>query len=283
MDGNVYRSMIQVREGALLSYAKYVGPLSYVRKNRINIDVKRDTYQGLVTASVKKSLATAIDVFLQLSPERLLFNKITQTYHTYRLGFMTLTISDTKIRCNSEVQKRCLRPFLMWLRRQGVTAYIWKAELQRRGQIHYHVTINSFVHYSDIRNKWNSLQRKAGYLNHYAKVYGHFNPNSTDIHSVAKIKNISAYMTKYLIKEVSKAESGKRIKGRVWDCSMNLKGGRFSEEATDIMCIELLNNKGKCVKVIEGDHFTMYTGLVPGHAGFSFEANYNKWINDKKK
>lgn len=283
INGDLYRTMLQVRTDGLLAYAKYIGPLSFRRKNLIGIDIRHKTYTGQVTTGVRKNIGRAVDVLLQLSPERLLFNKINQSYYTYRIGFITLTVSDPVNRCNSEVIKKCLRPFLKWLNRKGAKTYIWKAELQQRGQIHYHVTINEFIHWQDIRNKWNSLQRKAGYLDEYAKREGHFNANSTDVHSVRKIKDIKAYLTKYLQKEISKNQKAKMIKGRVWDCSMNLKGGYYAAELNTREEIQVSVNKVKSKKVIKGDYFSYYMGLKAGHAGYGYEFNYDNWINLKKR
>lgn len=123
-------------------------------------------------------------------------------------------------------------PMLQWFRDKGIKHYIWKAELQQRGQVHYHITTNRFILWTDIKDHWNKLQRKAGYLKNYVQKEGHYHPNSIDVHAVSSIKDIGSYLTKYIAKNVSKNDPTKSIPGKVWDCSNSLKSKFYSTEAT---------------------------------------------------
>ena len=116
-----------------------------------------------------------------------------------------------------------MKPFLRKLRKNGDFSYMWKAELQKRGQLHYHLATNTFLPWTDIRNGWNNLQRSAGYLQKYGLKHKHYDANSTDVHGIYKVKNISAYLSKYLSKT-----GDSKLKGKVWDCSKDLKQKRFS-------------------------------------------------------
>lgn len=119
-----------------------------------------------------------------------------------------------------------LKPLLQWLSKvKGFQFYIWKAELQARGQVHYHITSNQFIYWKELRDKWNYLQRRAGYLDNYYKKHGHYNANSTDVHKVYNDENISGYLEKY----ISKTQSGAAINGKIWDCSNSLKGKKLFE------------------------------------------------------
>ena len=94
-----------------------------------------------------------------------------------------------------------LEPFLRWMRQvHNTTLYIWKAERQKRGAIHYHITSNKFIHYQELRNKWNWLLSKHGLNESYVKEHQHNNANSTDVHSVKNIKNLAPYLIKYFTK-----------------------------------------------------------------------------------
>jgi hypothetical protein len=84
--------------------------------------------------------------------------------------------------------------------RKGCTNYIWKAETQDNGNIHFHITGNHYIFWRSIRNKWNSLQSRYGYLKKYFTEHDTMDANSTDVHAVKNTKSIIAYMTKYLIK-----------------------------------------------------------------------------------
>lgn len=142
----------------------------------------------------------------------------------HTLSFITLTISSKEQHISAaEGHKKCLEPFLLRARRKfGMRTYIWKAEFQKNGQLHYHITTPSFIKYYELREQWNIVLSKAGLLSQW-KGDQEQGPNSTDIHAVYKVKNIQAYLTKYLSKENPEVTT----KGKIWDCSLNLKNAKF--------------------------------------------------------
>jgi len=119
---------------------------------------------------------------------------------------------------------------------EPIKSYIWKAELQARGQLHYHLTTNSFLHFAEIRRVWNDLQKSRGWLDEYHQKTGHWDANSTDVHSVYRIKDVGRYLGKYIAKQefrqsAANPEAGfpsllvpVRLDAKVWGCSDDLKG-----------------------------------------------------------
>lgn len=180
------------------------------------------TYTGKMTAGSVRRIRTAVEVLLQRSPEKMVYNPITQGNTKFRLTFLTLTLSTLQIIDPSEAYKEGLAPFLRWLRGIGVGDYIWKAELQARGQVHYHITTNQFVRYDQIKSTWNRIQERAGWMADFEARHGHRAPNSTDIHAVYKIKRLDLYLCKYLAKD-----GGGLGRGRVWGCSESLRGKKL--------------------------------------------------------
>lgn len=215
-------------------------------------------YSGGMTGGARKRMTRAINLLSQAAKPKWIYNEITGRYQYHHLSFITLTVSCRRNISTREGYDNLLKPFLGWLRdTKGVKTYIWKLEFQERGQVHYHITLPDFIAYDEIRKTWNSLQRKAGLLDEYAKEHGHFNPNSTDVHSVKKKRNIASY----LVKELAKVVDAKRLKaqgmvnslvkageipedqkqrfideytgeelkadGKVWDCSNNLAGAVY--------------------------------------------------------
>jgi len=232
---NEFMPMVQVRTNEVIFFDQWMG----VRKankttwNPFENPVSAQaTYSGGMTHGAEKRMRKAISLLLQLSPARIIFNPVLNVHHPFSINFITLTCSAKCVVSHRELYKRCLAPWLMWLRRQGNEHYIWKVELQRRGQPHYHITTNKFVHYEKIRKKWNQLQRKAGYLDGYAKKHKHYDANSTDVHSVRNVQNIEAYLVKYLAKNADQSGQQIKIKGKVWDCSSSLKKAYFTTFAT---------------------------------------------------
>lgn len=244
---NCYAPVIQVRFKEAICYQLWMGE-RFANKSHDNIyDVKKLAYSGDVTAGSRKRMRRSINLLLQLSPEKIIYNPVSRSHHPFSINFITLTVSDVTVRDHKHVMQKCLAPFLQFLRGKGVKHYIWKAELQRRGQIHYHITTNKFIHYTEIKKAWNKYQKAAGYLDNYARKHKHFNPNSTDVHAVKNIRDIEAYLVKYMVKQASAGEQEKaakkcweaglqyvpetkveRIEGKVWDCSASLSRPLFT-------------------------------------------------------
>ena len=233
---------MQVRHSCVLVYNQPEYDKNSQRKNmhlmRANFHDKK-TYSGKITDGAKRRISRTVDILLQASPIMKKYNPATNRVINHSLSFITLTISENeKMLTAKEAYSALLKPFLRYFRdRKEIETYIWKAELQARGQIHYHITTPSVLHYSDVKNHWNYLQRKAGLLATFKEKYGHENPNSTDIHAVRKIKNIQAYLTKYLCKSSQNQTS---TTGKLWDCSVDIKGAKYfsremkSEHKTNI-------------------------------------------------
>lgn len=49
----------------------------------------------------------------------------------------------------------------------------------------------------------------------FKDTFGHTDPNSTDVHAVYKVKNIAAYISKYMSKDADKATTIKGVLGLV--------------------------------------------------------------------
>jgi hypothetical protein len=152
--------------------------------------------------------------------------------YNFKLSFITLTIhSPNKIITAKDGHKNCLEPFLQWARRQyGLNTYLWKAEHQKRGQLHYHITSTSYIPMKEIQKKWNELQARNGYLDHYYRKKGHYNAPSTKINKVWRENDLAGYMTKEFAKCY---QNEKSVGGKVWDCSKNLKCGDYYTLETD--------------------------------------------------
>lgn len=177
----------------------------------------------------------------------------------HRLSFITLTIPDGKeLLTAAQGYDRLLKHFLQWLRRtEGAVTYVWKAELQKRGQLHYHITTPTWIHYQRIKDKWNNLLRREGLLDEFRAKYGHDNPNSTDIHEVRKIKDLAGYLVKEFCKTL---QNNIAVNGKIWDASENLKAGKyFSIEMTESHCIKLseLQTTQQITEYV-GERFTMF-------------------------
>jgi len=235
-----YTPVLQVRNSSTFIYWKpdSLPKMSDAAKWLLSQQMKkRKAYSGTVTKHGQKRIRTAVNLLLQISPTKKILNPVNNKLQNFKINFITLTIPVQSVRIQpKECYSNCLKPFLQWLQKtRGIKHYIWKAELQQskdfhgkikknKGQLHYHITTNVFIHYQDIQNKWNYLLQKAGYIHEYKEKFNSINPNTTDVHAVYKIKDLEAYLVKYISKEDKNAES---LQGKIWDCSKILKGKKY--------------------------------------------------------
>lgn len=287
--------VIQIRPNCIIAYPEWLDnkmPPSWSSHIEEANAAKEELYSGELKVSAAKRLKKAVNLLLMSSPKKWIWNPCTQKMQLFQISFLTLTISSKYLFLTAgEAHKALLAPFLDWLRRTcKCNSYIWKAELQQRGQIHYHLTLGSFILHSEIKEKWNYLQRKAGLLEDFNQEYGHYNPNSIDIHTVNKVNDLAGYLCKYIAKAqecdaVMKADCNNdspmkeeerygnllscypvnhvhtvRTRGKVWDCSYNLKEGKYWNcvmMPVHKWTLEVAEKEG-LVRVIHGDRYKIY-------------------------
>ncbi len=153
-------------------------------------------------------------------------SKVYQNPVQYKLTFITLTLPSKQIHSDNEIKSKCLNQFLIELKKNyGVSRYIWKAEKQENNNIHFHIIADKYIKWKEIRECWNRIVNKLGYVDRYESNMREFykngfrlsthskdkrtenqqkkafqtlvdnnyrNPNSTDIHALYKVKNIQA-------------------------------------------------------------------------------------------
>jgi len=246
----MYIPIMQVRNSEVIVYEHWTGPRKLHKQE--NPFSGSSTYSGRMTNGSVKRLQKAVTLLVQKSPRVSIYNPVAKCHHPFRLSFVTLTIADQGKDNAKDVYRKVMAKWLRWGRRAGMTDYIWKAELQQRRTLHYHIATNKFLHWRDIRDTWNTYQKKAGYLQQFAAKYGHFKPNSTDVHSIRKVRNIERYLTKYMMKGVGNSQ----IVGKTWDCSKNLKDASYFSTEMTPRNLHLIRSIAK--KEIRTDHCTIF-------------------------
>lgn len=193
----------------------------------VNMRIQREkAYQGKLSIGSRKRLSKALHVLSEMTPKRKVYNEVSKRVMYFHLSMITLTVpANDRLLTPKEGNKLLLREFLRWMvRTKGCKGYVWKCEHTKKGQIHYHIIQNVYVNYSEIRNKWNYLLNKQGLLDQYYRDYGHRNANSTDVHAIKRVKNITSYFMSYL----KAAKNDKDVtEGKIWDCSQNVKNGKY--------------------------------------------------------
>jgi hypothetical protein len=223
----------------------------YPRRARVVLP-QSNNHNGIVSNQAASKIKKAINWLLVLAKDK----EVSSSYHgrtfKFKLSFITLTLSSAQIHSDHEIKHTLLNQLLTEARKRwGVRHYLWRAESQKNGNIHFHIVCDRFIPWSELRDTWNRIQNKLGYVDRYREEMkafhaGGFNvrqdllktwsyknqvrayrtgskndwnsPNSTDIHSIIRISNLAAYLSKYCTKN----DNGRKIEGRLWGLSESL-------------------------------------------------------------
>lgn len=239
---------------------KQIESASYGIQSNLNFEEKEEKKQFSFSRRSIGRLKTRLQWFVRQARFKTIYSKKNKNRYSYKLSMITLTLASYQKETDTKNKNYLLNHFLTTMRRSHkLKNYIWRAEKQKNGNIHYHIIVDRFYHYSIIRAIWNNVLSKAGYIDDYYKKHGKKNPNSIDVHALKNIKNVEAYLIKYM----SKDENGKNeIEGRNWTCSssivQNCKDITLTEkdELTDV--IEYAVSKCTEDKIIKDDYFCIY-------------------------
>lgn len=166
-------------------------------------NLKDNDQKGQLSRKAITQLKNSINWLCLAARKKRVYVKAKQTSFQFKVNFVTLTLPDTETPIQSDdLQKKLLNPFLTYMRKyHGLRNYVWRLEFQANGKLHVHLSADTFLHYQTIRDTWNRLLDKNGYLDDFFKKERHKSPNSTDVHATRKIKNMAAYLSKYMSKQ----------------------------------------------------------------------------------
>ena len=173
----------------------------------------------MLSFKARKRIAKAIDWMLCVAVEKKVFQKSTKKKFSFKVAFVTLTLASPQVHSDQVIKSELLNQFLTEARQKwSVRFYMWRAEAQQNGNIHFHVLVDRYIHYKNLQSTWNRIQNKLGYVDRFREKWGSGEPNSTDVHSVKLIKNLSAYLSKYCTKQ----DENRKIDGKIWGLSTTL-------------------------------------------------------------
>lgn len=245
---------VNIRPSRLTYYERYLFRdcrRSYVQVINQN-NLKNNKRNEEISRKARIRIKDGIDWLLYVSNPKSVYNKKTNSSFRYRIAFITLTLSSLQVHNDVDIKHRLLNNFLVQARAKWkVKHYLWRAEAQNNGNIHFHIIVDQFIPWRELRDTWNKVQNNLGYVDAYAIKHKNvpFNeyyqnnpptkkrtltqikqayrnglesnwhdPNSTDIHSIRKIKNISNYIASYCTKK----SENRAIDGQLWGLSHSL-------------------------------------------------------------
>lgn len=199
-------------------------PLSIAkRRARAALMQQRTTYtNGTMSAATSRKLKSVAECYLQ----SIYYRRDAQQRAGVPLSsvpaFITLTYPAPVQHTHEHTKRKHLTPFLSYLTRaKNCGSYIWRAELQQNGNIHFHIFTHRFIEWKWVRATWNNILSTDGYIQQFAAKHGHTNPNSTDVEMIRDLDRAAAYVAKYITK-TPLSNSG-IITGRQYGMSDNVR------------------------------------------------------------
>lgn len=298
---------LSISPGGITIYNTWIGPRKYSGAEMLN---ERDKFEnrkrpasnqhdGEMSDKALKRMENAMKWLLFMSKNKIIYDRSTGRNIKYRICFVTLTLASKQVHSDQEIKNKLLNQVIVELKQSyNMRHFLWRAEKQLNGNIHFHLLTNVFIPQDSLRKKWNRIQNKLGYVDRYrdmmvnkikcfedyynkfidqgtytqlmqryikAKATGFRNPNSTDIHSVKKVKNVVAYLYKYFSKRAKENKAKienqadiNHVSGKLWGLSHSLSslktitvgiGSEVSKELNTIMTTYYN-------RVFRGDYFT---------------------------
>jgi len=149
-------------------------------------------------------LSTALNWLIYFSPGQPVYSRSDDKTFYVKMNFITLTLPSMQIHSDDYIKVRMLQPFLRWIKRShGAINYVWKAESQDNGNIHFHITTNTFIHWKSIRKKWNEILASHGYCKVFQDGSNDKGNASTQVKAVKNNNAILGYLKKYYTKNDS--------------------------------------------------------------------------------
>lgn len=254
--------ILYIKPTMIVSVPEFDTPKRLFSIARVNnhVNLKNNKHKNELSIKAINRIKNAINWLVVSAKEKSVYSNTTKKTFNFKVNLITLTLPDTSNKIKeSEFKSKLIHPFLVYMKKYyNLNNYVWKVEFQKNGKLHLHITTDTFVSHHILRSYWNSLLKKNGYLNEFILKHKHDNPNSTDVHSVWKVKNLGAYIAKYMAKN---QESEEIINGRIWGCNYELSDKRKcivgidrDECATELR--QLMNPVIKYKEIINQDSVT---------------------------
>jgi len=219
--------------------------------------------RGVMSKKSSKRVREAINWLLYITKEKPLYIKKWDRTYKFKVNFITLTLPSKQIHTDLEIKRECLQPFLDYARKRWkIKNYVWRAEAQVNGNIHFHIVGDVFIPWNELRNKWNQYVNKLGYVDRFRVIHPGKTPNSTDVHAIKKIRDLSSYLSEYCAKQTK----GSLYTPCKWENGKLVKCENLGEAKLENTPYEIVEKKGRkkvvnSVRCIFGRQWRLSYGL----------------------
>lgn len=190
-------------------------------KNLLQNQDERKGYNGEISVRTKSKIQTLMQNWL-LSGKVAAKNGYKKSKGNGKIAatFCTVTLPKAQAHTDQEIRRRALNGLLQEMKRKiGMKNYVYVSELQKNGNIHFHIIVDVKVNKWKLRNLWRKQMYLLGYLDTYSKHEAGQKYIATQADAITDVKKVGKYISKYMAKTNSVVQQGKKLEGRLWGMS----------------------------------------------------------------
>jgi hypothetical protein len=128
------------------------------------------------------------------------------------ITFLTLTLPSKQVHHDKVIKEKCLDPMVKWLKDSiaktgrfggNIDAYLWRAESQKNGNLHFHIICDKWIDHERIQRQWNQICERLGYMTAYKNTQEYIYRNGFRMRAeqAIKQKNSLMYVVQNAIKD----------------------------------------------------------------------------------
>ena len=186
-----------------------------------------------------------------------------------KFSFVTVTLPAKQNMTDQEIRRTALNGFIQEMKRKSnLNSYIWVAEKQKNGNIHFHIIIDTYVPAWKLRNMWRKQMYLCGLVSEYTQEGYGAAALCTKIDELKTPQKAAKYISKYMAKCDTAGINGYPLAGRIWGKSDNIEQYRG---------ITINNIEAKCLGIDE-----YLKGLTNYYIVNEYVTVYNYSIDDCK-
>ena len=186
----------------IVTYVVPEGGWQHSARQRLNYSNLSDNdTEGVLSIKARRKMEKAIMWLHFGAKAKRIFDHELQKSFTFHINFITLTLPAKQMHSDKEITNRCLGNWLDVAKKMfGLRRYVWKAETQENGNIHYHLVTDTYIHHKDLRRTWNKSLELLGYISAFEFKHRHRNAPTEQVKSIKNVRNVASYVACYMSK-----------------------------------------------------------------------------------
>lgn len=186
------------------------------------ISVTRILNTGHLSRSAASRFKRSIDYINLIAKEKTCRNDAGGYFFKMKLAFITLTLPSKQQHSDNYLKQKLLEPFLDACKKRWPSfSYVWRAETQTNGNLHFHIITDHFVPKDYVNYRWKRILWGHGYMQAFHRKNPTMEAPCAEIRKVRNDHSLGIYMRKYLVKGLAK-QTVPEIHAKIDSCKNRL-------------------------------------------------------------